>query len=158
VLTICVADGGGIFRHAFGECCAELQSARLLLFVPTPNAARRGTAAHSAWMPNPAAVSALDIAAFEFVGMLLGYALRSKNFMNLSLVPLFWKLIVHEPVTVADLFDINDATISELQMLEVHLPAGTAASLLDSVGQVSCRVVCVITTVLCANPLVALTN
>jgi hypothetical protein len=58
---------------------------------------------------------------------------------------------VHEPVTVADLFDVNDATISELQMLEVHLPAGTAASLLDSVGQVSCRVACVITTVLCAN-------
>lgn len=47
---------------------------------------------------------------FEFVGLLLGVALRFKLPLPLSLPPQIWKALVDQPITDDDVFDIDIAT------------------------------------------------
>ena len=41
---------------------------------------------------------------FVFLGKLLGSALRSSNYLDISLVPLAWKKIIGQPVSISDIF------------------------------------------------------
>jgi hypothetical protein len=40
---------------------------------------------------------------FKFLGVLLGYAFRSKSCMPFNMAPLFWKQLIGEPLTEHDL-------------------------------------------------------
>ena len=44
---------------------------------------------------------------FEFLGKLMGIAARSQQFMDITLAPLVWKLLVEEEVTREDYTEID---------------------------------------------------
>jgi hypothetical protein len=60
------------------------------------------------WIPNPSAKSPFCMKMFEFVGKLLGIAIRSKNPLPLDLPVLFWKSLVRN---VALTFNILSTTV-----------------------------------------------
>ena len=47
----------------------------------------------------------------EFVGALMGCAIRTKNFLNLDLPSIIWKQLVDSPITRKDLENIDRYTI-----------------------------------------------
>jgi hypothetical protein len=97
-------DMGGPFRESLNCAITELMEAvphadaapdgALGLLVPSPNAARAGAEAASftdCRVPRPGPLRACDAAGLEFLGALIGAALRSGNPLPLRLPPLTWK-------------------------------------------------------------------
>ena len=79
------------------------------LFVPCPNAVAEVGDNRDSWLLNPRATAPECIRALEFVGQLLGLALRTGDLLPLSLAPFSWKGIVgderrREDVRSVDVF------------------------------------------------------
>jgi len=72
----------------------ELHSKAVPLFVPCPNAVAEVGENRDAWLLNPRATTPECVRALEFVGQLLGLALRTGDLLPLTLAPLTWKGIV----------------------------------------------------------------
>lgn len=96
-------DAGGPFREVMDGAVSELQTPQLDLFIPSPNQRAKVGTNQECWVPNPAAPERLRSRAYEFLGQLMGYAIRSKAILlPLTLAPMFWKLLVGEPCDIAD--------------------------------------------------------
>ena len=68
-------------------------------------------------MLNPDATSADQIQMFEFLGKLMGVAARSGLFLDITLAPIVWKLLVEEEVELEDyegIDSIGAALINEV--------------------------------------------
>ncbi|KAF8817874.1 HECT-domain (ubiquitin-transferase) domain-containing protein, partial [Cardiosporidium cionae] len=111
-------DAGGLFRDALTHIGQELQSNRLQLFLPCPNARGYGDN-QDQWIPNPSAVSALSLSMFTFVGKLMGVAIRSQQCLSLDLPAIVWKQLTNEPVGESDLEAIDALCIQILQKIRV---------------------------------------
>ena len=72
----------------------------LTLLVRVPNFTLSVGNNREAFVPNPSANSPLELQMFEFIGKLMGIAIRNKEYLNLTLPPLFWKRVVGEEVRV----------------------------------------------------------
>ena len=97
-------DRGGLFRESLREMCAELQSdGPLRLLLPTPNARRALAGAATEWLVNAALRDAEHLAMYEFLGTLMGAALRRGASLDLDLSPLVWKPLLAQAPTWADL-------------------------------------------------------
>jgi len=59
------------------------------------------------FIPNPAAVSSLQLSMLSFVGKLMGIAIRGKHMLNLDLPSIVWKLLVGSEVGRSDLEGID---------------------------------------------------
>jgi hypothetical protein len=121
-------DAGGPYRESMSYMCQELQSEQnvLSLFIPCPNA-REGTGQNiDQWVVNPSAIDILSLAQYEFVGKLMGVAIRTGNLtvfvieltiegepLNLNLSSFFWKQMVLCPLESKDLFSF-DVRVGEL--------------------------------------------
>jgi hypothetical protein len=55
------------------------------------------------WILNPNANTSQNIEMFTFLGKMFGVAIRTQNNLNLSLAPLFWKRLINDDVSPADL-------------------------------------------------------
>jgi hypothetical protein len=104
-----VNDNGGPYRDCFNDFCLELQSRVLPLLIPSPNARQETGANRDKWIVNP---GCHDLDMYRFVGRLMGVALRSKIYLNLALPSIVWKTLVQEPLTEADLEDVDGAAVS----------------------------------------------
>lgn len=51
---------------------------------------------------------------FKFLGVLIGYAFRSKSCLPFNLPPLFWKTLCSEPCEEADLNSVDTYTYQTL--------------------------------------------
>ncbi|EQC27181.1 hypothetical protein SDRG_14984 [Saprolegnia diclina VS20] len=90
-------DAGGPYRETFCQYGAELQSAQLPLLLRTPNAAHNVGTGREKWVLHPAAFGTqhrLRRRLLEFLGKLLGAAVRSRDYFALDLAPLVWN---HRP-------------------------------------------------------------
>ena len=97
-------DDGGPYRQSFQTYCAELLSTPGVgLFLPCANRSNEIHVNRDRWLPNPSARSALQISMFEFVGKLMGIALRNNEFLDLRLPSLVWKWLVNRRPTFEDL-------------------------------------------------------
>lgn len=98
------------------------------------------------WVLNPSATSFDELGALELLGKLMvrsarvcptfckqrklhrrfsgqGYAIRSKNYLGLRLPRMFWKSLVGEPLTRADLAQVDETFVAELDgLLAVTTP------------------------------------
>lgn len=108
-------DAGGPYRESLEEMCRELMSPVLPLFCPCVN--RQDSIAHIAtatamnkhcFVPRRAANSPLLLQAFEWVGRIMGLAVRTKTLLALHLAPLIYKKLVGEPVSVDDVRAIDE--------------------------------------------------
>lgn len=87
-------DAGGLYREALDAVAQELHSKVVPLFVPCPNAVAEIGDNRDAWVLNPRATTPECGRALEFVGQLLGMALRTGDLLPLTLAPFTWKGIV----------------------------------------------------------------
>lgn len=102
-------DVGGPYREHLSELCNELMSTALSLFLPTPNQVNNVGSHRDAHIPNPDATAPLQLRMFTFLGRLMGGAARSGEPLNLTLPPLFWKLLLKEIVVEDDIFCVDHA-------------------------------------------------
>jgi hypothetical protein len=69
------------------------------------------------FVPNPAATSHLQLAQFEFMGKMIGLALRTRNLFSVALPSIIWKPLVGAPVTLDDLEAIDVLSTNALKSL-----------------------------------------
>lgn len=110
-------DAGGPYNEAMSAMCDELMSRFLPLFVPTQNNSHNVGENRDAWIINPSADSQLQLDLFQFLGKLMGVAIRTQNNLNLTLPPLFWKRLMLEEVTIHDLKGVDECCCQMLDIL-----------------------------------------
>lgn len=111
-------DAGGPYRFSFSTYCRELQSPVLTLLLPVPNARNHVGDNRDTFLPNPDATRPVEVQMLEFMGKLLGIAIRSKEYLDLNLPPLFWKKLVGEPVGAADLESVDVVVMQALREVQ----------------------------------------
>lgn len=100
-------DYGGPYREALDEACKELQSEILPLFIPCPNNRESIGQNQDKWIPNRSATTWQHMRMFEFLGMLMGLAIRSKSLLCLDLPSIIWKQLVNETPSESDVTAID---------------------------------------------------
>jgi hypothetical protein len=123
----CIMDGetvlgtGGPYRILFQEIAEELQECAsytdafpLALFAPTPNSQHSVGESRGSFLPHPSATSVVDLEAFEFLGRLLGIAIRTKVLLALNFPPLFWTLLTGRTPTRNHLREVNQTLVESV--------------------------------------------
>jgi E3 ubiquitin-protein ligase HERC1 len=105
-------DSGGPYRESLSHMCSDLQSDQLPLFIPCPNAQLAieevGIGKNrDKWIPKPSSTSATHLAMYEFVGKLMGVAIRTRTPIPLDLPSVVWKPLVGMNLNIDDLRDID---------------------------------------------------
>lgn len=98
-------DFGGLYRECLAQISSELQSKTLRLLTPCPNAISGVGENREVFVPNAHAVrsDARLVQMAEFLGKLVGIAIRTKTPLDLNLPSVFWKALVHQPVARRDI-------------------------------------------------------
>ena len=102
-----VDDLGGGFSESIAEMCDELQNGSLPLLIPTPNGRDDAGTNRDCFLLNPGARAPLHLAMFRFLGILMGVAVRTGNPLSLNLAEMVWKQLAGEPLTPADLTEVD---------------------------------------------------
>mmetsp|Transcript_8955 Transcript_8955/g.19720 ORF Transcript_8955/g.19720 Transcript_8955/m.19720 type:complete len:350 (+) Transcript_8955:1474-2523(+) len=110
-------DAGGPYRESFVVYTQELQSATLPLLVRTPNGQHAVGYNRDKWLLNPGASSSTQLQMLAFLGKLIGVAIRSKEYLAISLAPMVWKLLVLDPPTREDLEGVDFSVVQSVEML-----------------------------------------
>ncbi len=100
-------DAGGPFRDSLTNVCNELQSDTLPLLIKTVNNRNNHGENRDCFIPNPASNNPSHLNMFKFFGYLIGYAIRTQCPLNLNLPPIFWKILLDDPLTISDLKNID---------------------------------------------------
>lgn len=96
-----VQGNSGSFREFLSRVVRDVLAPSLALFVECPSAALgRNTGRH---VINPDSSSPLALKTFEFLGLLMGQAMRADVPLVLDLLPCVWKALVGLPLTDDDL-------------------------------------------------------
>nr|XP_047914919.1 E3 ubiquitin-protein ligase HECTD3-like [Anser cygnoides] len=115
-----IIDHGGGFRDSLSDISEELCPSSgdvpvpLPFFVRTSNQGNSSSDTRDMYVPNP---SCKDFAKYEWIGQLMGAALRSKEILVLSLPGLVWKQLAGEEVIWSKDFAAVDAEL--VKLLEV---------------------------------------
>ena len=121
-----VMGEGGPYRQFFTDISNELQPVftslheqyeqkKLHLFIPSPNRINEIGDFREKFMINPSKRSSYSLQLYEFIGLLMGCAFRTKVFLSLNLPTLFWKKMVGQSVSEDDLEEID---IGLIQMVK----------------------------------------
>jgi len=100
-------DAGGLYRELIYCLCKELQSQQLPLFILCPNGREQIGQNRDKWVPNPSSTSPLYLAMYEFLGKLMGLAIRTLSLLNLDLPSIVWKALIGAEIEVQDVIDID---------------------------------------------------
>ncbi|XP_059677927.1 E3 ubiquitin-protein ligase HECTD3-like [Gavia stellata] len=117
-----IVDNGGGFRDSLSDVSEELCPSSgdvpvpLPFFVRTSNQGNSSSDSRDMYVPNP---SCKDFPKYEWIGQLMGAALRSKEFLILALPALVWKQLVGEEVSWSkDFAAVDSELVKLLQVLE----------------------------------------
>ena len=100
-------DCGGPYRTSITRMCEELMSDQLPIFTPCANA-REGLGNNQhAFVPICGPISKQRRTMYEFVGCLMGLAVRSGDLLNIDLPSIVWKQLVCDTVTTDDVLAID---------------------------------------------------
>uniref|UniRef100_A0A8C0V5T7 HECT domain E3 ubiquitin protein ligase 3 n=1 Tax=Cyanistes caeruleus TaxID=156563 RepID=A0A8C0V5T7_CYACU len=117
-----IIDNGGGFRDSLSDVSEELCPSSsdvpvpLPFFVRTSNQANSSSDTRDMYVPNP---SCKDFPKYEWIGQLMGAALRSKEFLILSLPALVWKQLAGEEVSWSkDFATVDSELVKLLEVLE----------------------------------------
>jgi len=111
-------DVGGPYRECMSNLCADLMSHTTPLFIECPNRKNDVGLNREKWVINPGSTSSLHLSMYEFVGILMGVALRTGETLNIDLPSLLWKQLLGEKVTLADLEAIDKLCVQALSHLQ----------------------------------------
>ncbi|NXP07397.1 HECD3 ligase, partial [Thinocorus orbignyianus] len=117
-----IIDNGGGFRDSLSDVSEELCPSSsdgpvpLPFFVRTSNQGNSSSDTRDMYVPNP---SCKEFPKYEWIGQLIGAALRSKEFLILSLPALVWKQLAGEEVTWSkDFAAVDSELVKLLEVLE----------------------------------------
>ncbi|NWQ65455.1 HECD3 ligase, partial [Neopipo cinnamomea] len=117
-----IIDNGGGFRDSLSDMSEELCPSSgdvpvpLPFFVRTSNQGNSSSDTRDMYVPNP---SCKDFPKYEWIGQLMGAALRSKEFLILSLPALVWKQLAAEEVSWSkDFATVDSELVKLLEVLE----------------------------------------
>lgn len=102
-----VDDCGGGYSESIAEMCDELQNGSLPLFIPTPNGRDDNGTNRDCFLLNPVAKSSLHTNMFQFLGILMGIAIRTGSPLSLNLAEPVWKQLAGIALTPADLTEVD---------------------------------------------------
>lgn len=128
-------DAGGPYRETLAQFCEELESAQLPLLLPTSNAQHNVGAGRDKWVLNPGAPLSSPTMAqlLEFLGKLLGAALRSKHYLALHLAVLVWKPLVGERVTLDDLASVDSMIVNSMRQMRTIDTMGVTEEMFEDI-------------------------
>jgi len=122
----------GPYRAFFSDICRELQQYRgpgdqypIKLFMPTPNNLHRIGEDRDRYMPHPSMQSIQHIELFQFIGRMMGIAMRTNIIMSLDLATLLWKQLSGQALSLSDLRRVDEAFVKNV--LEPLLPQSPLA-------------------------------
>jgi hypothetical protein len=107
-------DAGGPYRECLSQAFSELQSSALSLFIPSPNQKNESGSFREKWVVNPGAKSITELEMYRVFGGLIGYAIRTGEFINMDLPSIFWKSLLEVPKDRKDLEMIDKYAIQFL--------------------------------------------
>ena len=107
ILGESVDDCGGGYSESIAEMCDELQNGSLPLFIPTPNGREDNGTNRDCFLLNPMADSQLHMNMFQFLGILMGIAIRTGSPLSLNLAEPVWKQLAGILLTPADLTEVD---------------------------------------------------
>lgn len=116
-------DFGGLYRECLAQISSELQSSSLPLLAPCPNAVSGVGENREVFVPNALATSsdARLVHMAEFLGKLVGIAIRTKTPLDLTLPSVFWKALVRERVTRRDIESIHQSCFQVVDTIyDIH--------------------------------------
>ncbi|NXT37497.1 HECD3 ligase, partial [Pelecanoides urinatrix] len=121
-ITEGIIDNGGGFRDSLSDVSEELCPSSgdvpvpLPFFVRTSNQGNSSSDTRDMYVPNP---SCKDFPKYEWIGQLMGAALRSKEFLILALPALVWKQLAGEEVSWSkDFAAVDSELVKLLEVLE----------------------------------------
>ena len=91
-------DAGGGYSESISEMCEELVTGLVALLIRTPNGSNDTGDNRDTFILNPAASQALHLRMFEFLGVLIGIAVRTACPITLPLAPSVWRQLAGLPV------------------------------------------------------------
>ncbi|MDP2438848.1 MAG: hypothetical protein Q8P67_24145, partial [archaeon] len=123
---------GGPYRQFLTDVCEELLSEHLPLFLRVPNAVMGGLdhtlANRDKFLPAHSSQSLLHLELYQFVGRLMGLAIRTSVFLSLDLPSFFWKQLVGQPVSPADISQIDQSFARSLPLIRASKPSDWESS------------------------------
>jgi len=114
-------DIGGPYRDTIEALVKELESSVLPLFVPCVNSRLQMGRNQDVWVPNtidrgfPQWQKDRVLSMYEFVGKLMGLAIRSINYLSFHFSEVVWKPLVWDRITVSDITAIDALAFRSLQ-------------------------------------------
>ncbi|XP_056096900.1 E3 ubiquitin-protein ligase HECTD3 [Rhinichthys klamathensis goyatoka] len=121
-----IIDQGGGFRDSLADMSEELCPSSSECPVPLPFFSRTSNQgageARDFYVPNP---SCREFHKFEWIGQLMGAALRGKDFLVLALPGLVWKQLIGETVSWTKDFPAVDSVLVKLLEAMEHMDKDT---------------------------------
>jgi hypothetical protein len=111
-------DAGGPYRDALERMGEELQSPALPLFIKVPNGVLDMGDNRDRFVPRPSAVNSLHLSMYEFIGQLMGAAIRTRSLWNLNLPAVVWKQLVQDKITDQDIRAIDALSFKQLERIQ----------------------------------------
>eukprot|EP00049_Salpingoeca_infusionum_P016093 m.323993 g.323993 ORF g.323993 m.323993 type:complete len:4072 (-) comp16007_c0_seq4:280-12495(-) len=112
-----VDDAGGGYSESISEMCDELVNGSLTLLVRTPNGRAERGDNRDTFILNAAATSQAELELFQFLGLLIGIAIRTSSPISLPLAPIVWKQISGLSLSTTDLREVDYAFVDALEFV-----------------------------------------
>ena len=107
-------DVGGPYRESSSNLCADLMSSNTDLFILCPNGVNGVGLNRSTYVPSPSAATTSQLQQFEWVGTLMGIALRTRLPLALDLPSAVWKSLLDQPLDLSDLESVDKLCVQAL--------------------------------------------
>ena len=128
-------DAGGPFRDTLVNIVNEMEDGALPLLIKSPNNRNDDGSCRDCFILNPTATSPAHLEMYKFMGAFLGFAIISKSPIPWNLAPTFWKQLLGEQLTIADLESIDVFSFRVLTDLRSHGASLSEAEFADGVCQ-----------------------
>ncbi|GAB5354801.1 hypothetical protein AAMO2058_000150500 [Amorphochlora amoebiformis] len=115
-------DAGGCYRQHMETIAQEIQSTNLPLFIQCPNARLQMGKNREIWVPRSmtglySGTRKKVTQMYEFVGQLMGLAIRTTMYMALNFSGVTWKPLCKEKVIMKDVAEIDALTMNGLHRM-----------------------------------------
>ncbi|CAF3947497.1 unnamed protein product, partial [Rotaria sordida] len=118
-------DQGGPYRDSITAICSDICSTRLSLFILCPNGQMNNGLNRDCWIPNvfppDKPISNKFKKQYQFIGQLMGMAIRKKHYLNLKFPNLLWKQLIGEKLTMKDIETIDIQSIVIIKEMEINI-------------------------------------
>ena len=115
------ASGGSGNTMNSSNSLSHMQN-QLNLFIKCPNAQSEIGFNQDKFIPNPSSVSIQQLKQFEFVGKLIGIAIRTKNTLDFLFPSIIWKAFVFLKLELLDLQSIDESICKFIENIrDIHL-------------------------------------